>query len=165
MVTVPVIIPVITPLALMVAIEVFDEDQTPPAVAEVNVAVSDTGTIVEPEIAATIGNAFTVIVEVEFEQPVVELVKVNTAVPAETPLTNPALDTVATVLLLLTQVPPVIGVKTIEPLVHTLDVAVTVGIAFTVIVTTLLLSLQTVGDVTLYTLLKLYTPVVNTAVV
>ena len=48
--------------------------------------------------------------------PVVVLVKINVAVPPETPVTTPAFETVATALLLLAQVPPVVGERVVvEP--------------------------------------------------
>jgi hypothetical protein len=51
--------------------------------------------------------------EVVALQPVIELVKVNVAVPADIPVTTPALVTEAINGLLLIQVPPVVGDKVI----------------------------------------------------
>jgi hypothetical protein len=50
------------------------------------------------------------------------LVKVNVGLPAATALTAPALVTVASKLLLLAQVPPLVGDKVVEPVVQ-MDVA------------------------------------------
>ena len=58
----PAATPVTTPLALTVAADVFEEDQTPPVVAFVNIVVEPTQTSLEPAIAATTGNALTVTV-------------------------------------------------------------------------------------------------------
>ena len=65
---------------------------------------------------------------------VVLLVKVNVAVPADTPVTTPPFVTVATATLLLTQVPPLVGDKVVvSPIQILLDpVMLTTGIALTV---------------------------------
>lgn len=61
-------------------------------------------------------------------QPVAVSVNVNVTVPANTPVTKPAFVTVATVLSLLTQVPPVDGVKfMVAPTHNVVDGALTVG--------------------------------------
>ena len=93
--------------------------------------------IVEPiqtcEPAVTTGLAFIVTELVVALHPVVVLVKVNAAVPAVTPVTTPALVTVAFALLLV-HVPPVVGVKVIVEPIQTCEPAVTTGKAFTVTV-------------------------------
>jgi len=53
-------------------------------------------------------------------------------VPADTPVTTPALVTVALAVLLLVHVPPVVGDKVIVLPTHTDEEAVTTGFAFTV---------------------------------
>ena len=82
------------------------------------------------------GNAFTVTLPVVLEQPVEVWVKVNAAVPALTPVTTPALVTVATAGLLLVQVPPVFGVRVVVPptQMEVGPVKPTTGRAFTVTV-------------------------------
>ena len=89
-------------------------------------------TTVEPEITGA-GTVFTLNDEIVFAQPVVELVKVNVALPAATPEITPAGDvTVATAVLLLTQVPPVVGVKLAVDPIQTFElVTLTVGNGFT----------------------------------
>src|SRR4051812_35084731 len=69
---------------------------------------------------AVVGRAFTVTAEVVAAQlGTVLLVKVNVEVPADTADTAPVLAlTVATDEVLLTQVPPLAGVKVVEPLAH-----------------------------------------------
>src|SRR4029078_1051625 len=59
--------------------------------------------------AVTTGNAFTVTAVVVRLQLVVLLVKVNVTLPGATPVMTPALVTVARALLLLVDVPPVVG--------------------------------------------------------
>jgi hypothetical protein len=81
------------------------------------------------------GRALTVIAEVELLQPVPVCVKVKVALPAATPITIPALVTVATAGLLLAQVPPLVGDSVIVLPTHTMVLAVvTVGLGFTVTV-------------------------------
>ena len=60
--------------------------------------------------------------------------KVKVTFPAATPVTNPALVTVAFVGSLLIQVPPVVGDKVIVPSTQTEDPALTIGRALTVTV-------------------------------
>ena len=50
--------------------------------------------------------------------PLVEFVKIKVADPAEIPVTTPALETVATALLLLAQVPPVVGDSVVVAPIH-----------------------------------------------
>jgi hypothetical protein len=63
------------------------------------------------------------------------LVKVKVTLPIATPVTNPAFVTVAKAVLLLVQVPPVVGLSVILLPTHTFAGAVTVGLGFTVTVT------------------------------
>ena len=70
--------------------------------------------------------------EVTALQPVVELVKLKSTLPVETPVTIPALVTVAILLLLLDHVPPVVGDKVIVLPTQTDDPALTTGKALTV---------------------------------
>jgi hypothetical protein len=65
---------------------------------------------------------------------VVLLVKVKVAVPPLTPVTTPALVTVATAALLLVHVPPVVGLKAVVEPTHTVlaPVILTLGFTFTV---------------------------------
>ncbi len=81
--------------------------------------------------------AFTVTAAVVLLQFVVPEVKVNVAAPDPTPVTTPDPDTVATEVLLLSQVPPVVGDKVVVPptQIELLPVMLTVGKAFTVTVT------------------------------
>ena len=83
----------------------------------------------------TMGVASTVTGAVAAEtQPVVVLVKINVAVPAETPVTIPALLTVATAGLVLTHVPPVLGEREVVNPIQILltPVILTVGVGLTV---------------------------------
>lgn len=83
----------------------------------------------------TVGSAFTVTGKVGTDtQPVMELVNVKVAEPAETPVTTPALDTVATAGLLLTQVPPEVGDSVVVELTQILlnPVMLTTGNGLTV---------------------------------
>lgn len=67
-------------------------------------------------------------------QPVPESVNVNVAVPADTPVTNPAFVTVAMAVLLLTHVPPVEGLSVmVEPTQSVVAGVLTVGGALIVI--------------------------------
>ena len=67
-------------------------------------------------------------------QPVEVEVKVKVAEPTETPVITPALVMLATASLLLTQVPPVVGVIPMEVPIHTVlkPVSVAMGLALTV---------------------------------
>ncbi len=134
-VTDPAATPVITPALVTVANALLLLVQVPPVVGD-NVAVLPTQTV---DGAVTVGNAFTVTADVVAGQPVDVCVKVKVAVPAATAVTTPALVTVAMALLLLTQVPPVVGDNVVVKPTHTdaLPVMLTVGKAFTVIVAVL----------------------------
>jgi len=129
-VTLPAATPVITPALVTVATEVLLLVHVPPVVGD-NVAVLPTHT---EDGAVTTGRALTVTDEVLLLQPVVPSVKVNVTVPAATPVITPALVTVATVLSLLTQVPPVVGDRVAVLPTHIDDGAVTTGGEFTVTV-------------------------------
>jgi len=59
------------------------------------------------------GNALTVIADVVLVHPVAVSVKVNVGLPTATPATTPPLVTVAHAVLLLVQVPPVVGDKVV----------------------------------------------------
>ena len=77
-------------------------------------------------------------VDVVALQPVSVLVKVNVAVPVDMPVTTPAFVIVATRLLLLVQVPPVVGVKVMVLPMPTEPAAETTGNGFTVAITAVL---------------------------
>jgi len=86
----------------------------------------------------TVGLAFTVIGAVAVEtQPELVSVYEKVAVPFPTPVTTPALVTVATPGELLTHVPPVVGDKVVVEPTHIVlgPVTLTSGRAFTVMVT------------------------------
>jgi hypothetical protein len=69
----------------------------------------------------TLGLALTVTNEVAALQPVAVLVYVNVTLPEATVVTKPPFVTVATLVLLLTQVPPVVGVRVIVLPAHRLN--------------------------------------------
>jgi len=129
-VTLPAATPVITPALVTVATEVLLLVHVPPVVGD-NVAVLPTHT---EDGAVTTGRALTVTDEVVLLQLVVPSVNVKVTLPAATPVITPALVTVATVLSLLTQVPPVVGDSVAEPPTHIDDGAVTTGGEFIVMV-------------------------------
>jgi hypothetical protein len=107
-VAVPAERPETTPAFVTVATTGLLVDQVPPEVGD-NDVVEPAQIAVAPVMPAT-GKAFTVTGSVEAEvQPVIALVKMKVAVPADTPVTTPVLVTVATPGLLLAQVPPVVG--------------------------------------------------------
>jgi hypothetical protein len=111
-VTVPAATPVTTPAFVTVALATLLLAHVPPVVGD-SVVVLPTHTAVAPVIDA-IGLALTVMTGVGLDwHPVVLLVKVNVTVPAETPVTTPEFDTVATAVLLLTHVPPVVGERVV----------------------------------------------------
>lgn len=111
-VAVPADTPVTTPAFVTVATAGLLLSQVPPEVGD-NVVVNPAQILLEPVILTT-GKGSTVIALVVAEQfGEVLLVKVNVAIPADTPVTIPALVTVATAGLLLTQVPPVVGDKVV----------------------------------------------------
>ena len=106
--------------------------QVPPVVGD-KVVVLPTQ-IVELPVILTGGNALIVIAEVVLVHPVEVNAKVKVAEPAATPVTTPPLDTIAIPVLLLAQVPPVVGESVVEPPTHIaeLPVMLTVGNGFTV---------------------------------
>jgi hypothetical protein len=133
-VTVPAATPVTTPAFVTVALAVLLLVQVPLVVGD-SVVVFPTHTAVAPVIEA-IGLALTVIAGVGVaEHPVVELVNVKVAVPAATPVTTPVFVTVATAVLLLTQVPPVVGDKVEVLLTHIVVLPVMEEVGFAFIVT------------------------------
>jgi len=127
-VTVPADTPVTTPPLVTVAIAVLLLVHVPPVVGDKVIVLP----IHTDEGAVTTGFAFTVTEEVVLLHPVDVSVKVNVTMPADTPVTTPALVTVALAVLLLVHVPPVVGDKVIVLPTHTAEPAVTVGNAFTV---------------------------------
>ena len=127
-VTEPATTPVITPALVTVAIAVLLLVHVPPDVGD-KVAVLPTQTAAG---AVTVGRALTVTEEVALAHPVVPSVNVNVTDPAATPVITPALVTVATAVLLLVHVPPVVGDKVAVLPTHTAAGAVTVGRALTV---------------------------------
>ena len=120
--------PVTTPALVTVATAVLLLVHVPPVVGD-KVMVLPTQTAAG---AVTTGKAFTVTDDVVLLQFVVVFVKVNVALPAETPVTTPALVTVAMAVLLLVHVPSVVGDKVIVLPTQTAAGAVTTGKAFTV---------------------------------
>lgn len=100
--------PVTTPALVTEATEGLLLIQVPPKVGD-SVVVNPAQILLAPVTVAT-GKALTVTGGVAAEvQPVVPSVKVKVAVPPDTPVTTPALVTVATDGLLLVQVPPEVG--------------------------------------------------------
>ncbi len=110
---VPAEIPVTTPSLFTVATAGLLLDQVPPIVGD-KVVVPFTQIEFDPVIL-TFGAVPTVTAGVANELQLPVFVKVNFAVPTEIPFTTPALVTVAIVLLLLVQVPPVVGDKVVVP--------------------------------------------------
>lgn len=131
---VPAETPVTMPALLMVATAGLLLVQVPP-VGDI-VVVPPIQILLAPVMLA-VGVLLTVMAAVGAEtQPVAVSVKVKVAVPADTPVTTPALSTVATAALLLAQVPPLVGVKPeLAPIqILVAPEIVTTGIAFTVTV-------------------------------
>jgi hypothetical protein len=126
---VPAATPVTTPELLTVATLGVAVDQLPPPVALLRVVVIAVDRVVLPVIALTIGAAFTVNIAVTVLPLTVYDIVV---VPATKPATIPVLPTVATVMLLLLQLPPdaVLLTVVLEPT-HTLSVPVIGGILAT----------------------------------
>jgi hypothetical protein len=132
-VAVPADTPVTTPELVTVATAALLLAQVPPVEGDKPV-VKPTQMLLGPLIFTT-GKGLTVTGEVAADtQPVAVLVKVKVAKPADIPVTNPALVTVATLGSLLTQVPPLVGDKTVvEPTQILLEpVMLTAGGALTV---------------------------------
>ena len=124
----PAATPVTTPAFVTVANITLLLDQVPPLTGD-RVIVEPTQTA---NGAVTVGFPFTVIALVVAEQVVALSLKVNVGEPDLTPVTIPALVTVAKVILLLVHVPPLTGDRvTVEPE-QTDNGEVTVGCAITV---------------------------------
>lgn len=125
--------PVASPLLAIVATAALLLTQLPPEVGD-KVVVAPTQREEAPVMEATGLEIMETSLVDEDEQPFKELVKVKLAVPPETPVTNPALLTVATVGLLEVQVPPVAGdnVVVLPSQMLLLPVMETEGLAFTV---------------------------------
>lgn len=107
-----------TPALVTVATVLLLLDQVPPEVGD-RVVVEPTHKEVDPVILiAGFANTSIILLGTELH-PVEVWVKVNVAVPALAPVTTPALVTVAIEALLLTQVPPVVGVNIVVKPTHT----------------------------------------------
>ena len=131
-VTLPAVIPVISPVLSMVATEGVLLIHAPP-VPGLAFIVAPIHNV--PSGMLTAGRGVTVTVEVIALQPVAVSVKVKVEIPAEIPVTNPALSMIATEGVLLTQVPPVPGLALMVAPVHNVgDGTLTVGIVLTVTV-------------------------------
>lgn len=126
--------PVTVPSFVTAAIPGFELSQVPPVVG-LNVVVVPLHMDVPPVTLGT-GSALTVINPVALEIQLVALsVYTKVAVPGAIPVTTPELVTVATFVLLDTQVPPVVGDIVVEKPRQT-DVApviLTIGFSFTMI--------------------------------
>lgn len=105
-------------------------DHVPPVMG-VTFAVDSSQTLVAPP---KTGIGFTVTLPVVFEHPVVLFVNVKLAEPVPIAVTTPELVTVATLVLLLTHVPPVVGDKVVvfPTQIELLPVILTAGNAVTV---------------------------------
>jgi hypothetical protein len=116
-VALPPLIPVTKPLFVTDATLVLLLVHVPPVLG-LNVVVPPIHIFLVPDTKA-IGFAFTVTTLVaSLGHKVVLLVNVNVAVPAAIPVTTPAFVTVATDVLLLAHVPPVVGLKTVVLPIH-----------------------------------------------
>jgi hypothetical protein len=135
-VTVPPLTPVTIPPLVTVATIVLLLAHVPPVVGFS--VVVDPSQIVLPPVILTVGFALTVNGDVANElHPVLVSVYVKVAVPAATAVINPALVIVATPVLLLTQVPNVVGLIVVVPPIQSevLELVIfVVGRAFTVTV-------------------------------
>lgn len=134
-VTLPNPTPVTTPAFVIVAIPVLLLVHVPPVVGD-NVVLAPTQMVLGPVIF-TIGFGFTVTTLLGNDvQPVMLLVKVKVAEPPATPVTIPELFTVALLVLLLDQVPPVDGLNDVVFPTHMVfdPVKLITGLSFIVIV-------------------------------
>jgi hypothetical protein len=125
---------VITPAFVIVATDVLLLVHVPPVVG-LMVVVPPIHKLVLAPVILVVGLAPTVITEVaSLGHPVLVCVNVKVAVPVDTPVTTPAFVTVATALLLLVHVPPVVGLKVVVLPKHieVPPVTLTVGFALTV---------------------------------
>ena len=126
---VPVVVAALVPALVKVQVPVVGK----PFMITLPVAKAQVGCVIAPTVGA-VGKALTVTGEVVLLQPVEVWVKVKVTLPAETPVTSPALVTVALVRSLLVHVPPVVGDKVIVLPTQTEDPALTDGKALTVTV-------------------------------
>jgi hypothetical protein len=133
-VAVPAAIAVINPALEIVATAVLLLTHVPNVVGLTVVVPPIHNEVLDPVIFV-VGLALTVTVLVASDgQSVVLLVNINVTVPPLTPVTTPALVTVAIAVLLLAQVPPVVGLRVVVEPSHIvlLPVMFTVGFALTV---------------------------------
>jgi hypothetical protein len=140
-VTEPAATPVTSPALFTVALVASLLNQVPPEVGD-KVKVPPTHTEAPAE---TAGGPFTTTEEVVLLQPVAAEVNVNVTVPMATPVTKPALSTVAFVKSLLNQVPPEVGESVIVLPTHTAAAAETTGAALMVTAEVVLLQIDAVG--------------------
>jgi uncharacterized protein (DUF362 family) len=132
----PAAIAVINPALEIVATAVLLLTHVPSVVGLTVVVPPIHSEVLEPVIFI-VGRALTVTALVASDgHNVVLLVNVNVAVPPLTPVTTPPFVTVATAVLLLTHVPPVVGLKVVVDPAHMVvaPVMLTVGFALTVTV-------------------------------
>lgn len=124
--------PVTKPELLIVAIEVLLDCHVPPELGS-NVVVVSTQ-IVSGPVRVVVGLAVTVTLSVSEVHPVEVSVNTNRPIPAEIPVTKPALVTVAIVGFTAVHVPPVVGDSVVVDPIHTaaVPVIVTVGLGLTV---------------------------------
>ena len=111
MTDVPAAIPDTLPETSTVATEILLLLHVPPPVASDNAVIAPAQTRGIPVMLA--GNGFTVTTRV-LKQPVVESLYVMVVVPAETPVITPVPEIVATVVVLLVQVPLIVASLTVE---------------------------------------------------
>jgi uncharacterized protein (DUF362 family) len=133
-VAVPAATAVINPALVIVATEVLLLTQVPKVVGLTVVVPPIHNEVLDPVILV-VGRALTVTVLVASDgHSVVLLVNVNVAVPPLTPVTTPAFVTVAIAVLLLTHVPPVVGLKVVVDPSHIVlaPVILTLGFVLTV---------------------------------
>jgi uncharacterized protein (DUF362 family) len=133
-VAVPAATAVINPEFVIVATAVLLLTHVPSVVGLTVVVPPMQSDVLDPVIFV-VGRALTVTVFVASDgHSVVLLVNVNVAVPPFTPVTTPPLVTVAIAVLLLTHVPPVVGLKVVVDPSHIVlaPVMLTVGFALTV---------------------------------
>jgi hypothetical protein len=125
----PAVPPVIPPVTVGADHEYEVFRGTIPFIPSTGVTVKILSLQIELVILVIAGPVLTVTGRVVLLQPVVVEVKVNVALPIDTPVTNPAFVTVATPGLLLTQVPPFVGDKLVVPLpqIEVTPVIVTAG--------------------------------------
>ncbi len=160
-VTAPAETPVINPAFVMVATPGALLIHVPPALG---LAVIVAPIHKEAEGVLTTGSAFTVTDGVVLLQPVAVSVKVNVTTPADTPVINPAFVIVATPGVLLTHVPPALGLAVIVAPIHKeAEGVLTTGSAL--IVTDGVVLLQPPAAVKVNVTAPTETPVINPAFV